>query len=216
MSWSLNEVEGLARKAARGSGLSWGLADEAGKATRWLMAANLPGADMLAGLLHQNDGKDYGALCPASTTDTWAATDGPLCPLITGAVICDHAATLADGKDITLGQTSFPMMLLPFAAGAAQLTGRSIRIAWADTEAAVGPDDALAFTNVTGALAEVVPDVRITATDAHAPAVSKPVLRCDIPEATAKTLGALAHRTYAPDTPESRLAGAGAGLTDND
>ena len=31
-----------------------------------------------------------------------------------------------------------------------------------------------------------------------------------------ETLGRLAHRTYAPATPESRLAGAGAGLTDND
>ncbi len=51
MSWSLNEIEGLARKAARGSGLSWGLAEEAGKATRWLCAAGLPGADALAGLL---------------------------------------------------------------------------------------------------------------------------------------------------------------------
>ena len=31
-----------------------------------------------------------------------------------------------------------------------------------------------------------------------------------------ETLGQLAHRTYAPATQESRLAGAGAGLTDND
>ena len=32
----------------------------------------------------------------------------------------------------------------------------------------------------------------------------------------AARLGAMAHRTYAPDTEASRLAGAGAGLTDND
>ncbi|MEL7259121.1 MAG: DUF3726 domain-containing protein, partial [Pseudomonadota bacterium] len=43
MSWSLNEVESLARKAARGAGYSWGLAEEAGKATRWTCAAGWPG-----------------------------------------------------------------------------------------------------------------------------------------------------------------------------
>ncbi|MFV1875593.1 hypothetical protein [Nioella sp.] len=33
---------------------------------------------------------------------------------------------------------------------------------------------------------------------------------------TVAALNAFAHRTYAPATEESRLAGAGAGLTDND
>ena len=48
MTWSLNEIETLSRKAARGAGLSWGLAEEAGKATRWLAAAGLPGPQVLA------------------------------------------------------------------------------------------------------------------------------------------------------------------------
>ena len=36
MSYSLNEFEALALKAARGAGLPWGLAEEAGKAVRIL------------------------------------------------------------------------------------------------------------------------------------------------------------------------------------
>ena len=40
MTWSLNEIESLAKKAARGAGLDWGLAEEAGKTTRcWVIAA---------------------------------------------------------------------------------------------------------------------------------------------------------------------------------
>ena len=31
MSWSLGEIEGLAKKATRGAGYSWGLAEEAGR-----------------------------------------------------------------------------------------------------------------------------------------------------------------------------------------
>ena len=33
MNLSLNEVDAMAKKAARGAGYSWGLAEEAGKAT---------------------------------------------------------------------------------------------------------------------------------------------------------------------------------------
>ena len=51
MTWSLNEIESLAKNATRGAGRDWGLAEEAGKATRWLCAAGWPGADLLAELL---------------------------------------------------------------------------------------------------------------------------------------------------------------------
>ena len=50
-SWSLNEIEALAKKAARGSGCSWGVAEDAGRAVRWLEARGLPGAEALGTLL---------------------------------------------------------------------------------------------------------------------------------------------------------------------
>ncbi|HBM69159.1 MAG TPA: DUF3726 domain-containing protein, partial [Rhodobacteraceae bacterium] len=36
MSYSLNELQALARKAARGSGVPWGIAEEAAMAARYL------------------------------------------------------------------------------------------------------------------------------------------------------------------------------------
>ncbi len=59
---SLNEIEALARKAARGGGMSWGLAEEAGKAVRWLSDNGFPGPWLLSKLLLQNDGKPYSEL----------------------------------------------------------------------------------------------------------------------------------------------------------
>ena len=43
MTFSLNEIEAIGKRAARGAGLPWGLAEEAGKAARWLTARGLPG-----------------------------------------------------------------------------------------------------------------------------------------------------------------------------
>ena len=44
MSHSLGEVEALARKAARGGGYSWGMAEEAGFAVRWASIDRRSGA----------------------------------------------------------------------------------------------------------------------------------------------------------------------------
>ena len=216
MSWSLNEIESLARKAARGSGLSWGLAEEAGRSTRWLCAMDLPGADCLAGLLQQNDGADYTSLCPEGSGTAWAAPGGILCPLITGAALCDRAAELACGRRITLADTAYPLLLYPHVATAADRTGAALRLSWpgvlltrkAGVSTISARDGAAAAAAVDGV------DISIAAEYPGIPV--KRAFRGDISPQTAGILKEFAHRTYAPETEESRLGGAGAGLTDND
>jgi len=95
VSWSLNEIESLAKKATRGAGRSWGLAEEAGKATRWLCAAGLPGAEALAALLERTDGTAHADLSPALSGDRWQARGGTLCPLIAGAALYLYGDNLA-------------------------------------------------------------------------------------------------------------------------
>lgn len=216
MTWSLNEIEGLSRKAARGAGLSWGLAEEVGKATRWLCAAGLPGAEALAGLLRQNDGADYETLCPLDDTGTWAAKGGALCPLISGAAICDHAKDIADGKTLELGQTSFPLFLLPYVAAAAQDNETTLTLEWPGLTVTFGAETCINQT-IPGALDhDSAAGVRITSASAGDGTPLAPVTRGDIAPEIAQILTEFAHRTYAPDTAQSRLAGAGAGLSDND
>ncbi len=216
MTWSLNEVEGLARKAARGSGLSWGLSEEAGKTARWLARKGLPGPEALAALLTLNDGKTYDTICPQATSGSWTAKSGQLCPLIAGTTICDRASDLKEGRDIDLGKTTYPMLLLPLIAGAARLSGQAIEVTWQGTSAIITPDGDIDLAEDAALFAREVDAVSVRATEAQADKVLAEHQRVDIPGDIAATLGAFAHRTYAPDTPESRLAGAGAGLTDND
>ncbi|SLN40817.1 hypothetical protein ROG8370_01700 [Roseovarius gaetbuli] len=216
MTWSLNEIEGLSRKAARGAGLSWGLAEEAGKATRWLCAAGLPGAEALAGLLRQNDGAEYETLCPLEDTGTWAAKGGALCPLISGAAICDHAKDIAEGKPLELGETSFPLLLLPYVAAAAQENETTLKLEWPGVTVTFGAETCIKQT-IAGALdLDCTKAVRIALTSAEDIPPLAPITRGDIDPEIAQVLSAFAHRTYAPDTAQSRLAGAGAGLSDND
>ncbi|AAV96423.1 DUF3726 domain-containing protein [Ruegeria pomeroyi] len=210
MSFSLNEIEATAKRATRGAGYPWGLAEEAAKATRWLAAHDLDACAELAGLLTRIDGVPLADLAPEPKGTTWVASGGTMCPLAAGAALSDRAAQLRD-TGIRLEQLARPALLMPFAALIAQQIGRPVTLRW-EGGSAVTDGVALDLSGTAPDLAawvEVSPGGQI---DAATPIRSR---ARPAPEAWV-TLNRLAHRTYAPATEESRLKGAGAGLSDND
>lgn len=194
MSWSLVEIRALALKAARGAGLSWGLAEEAGFAVRWLQARELPGVQALALYLEQCE--KHGL-------------DASKCPLQIGAGVSDGASP----EDSELGEVRTPLLLIPFIAQSLAVT--SCRLQCENLDFTIAEDGCMTSN----------PDEQLLVTEAKCKLVSggeivPPMSRASrVPESEAvhvSTLAKFAHRTYAPATEESRLAGAGAGLSDND
>ena len=216
MAFSLNEIEATCKRAARGAGLPWGLAEEAGKAARWLTARGLPGAEELAEVLARNDGKSYGDLAPVSADGVWRAPAGRLCPIVTGAALCDRAAEIAAGTEIELGTVAHPLLLAAYAAAAAKLTHTAIELSW-DGAAIVLTPDGLSTDGDPAALTTRSADsVRCRRAENAAEASPTGTPGHTVDAETWSRLSAFAHRTFAPATEASRLAGAGAGLTDND
>ncbi len=121
---SRNEVESLCTKAARGAGMSWGLAEEAGYAAGWLVTHGLDGASMLARHLRCAQGKSWPEICPVVKAGAWLAISPgqPLCPIALGATLSDHLgvdSALFNGKGLRVGEVSSPALVLPFLAMAA-------------------------------------------------------------------------------------------------
>jgi len=209
MSYALNEVEATAKKATRGAAYTWGLAEEAAKATRWLCAQGLDGCAVLAGLLRTTDRAT--AMAPMSLDGDWASESGQLCALISGASLSDCAYRLPAGA-IRMHNVIAPQLLLPFAAAAARHLGKPIAITWSDNTVIVSE---------SGLCTAEIPaiDVADVVTVETVDAASQPVPQSTraAPVAADWTyLNELAGRTYAPATEESRLKGAGSGLSDND
>lgn len=93
---ALSELRSLITKAARGAGLSWGLAEEAGWAAEWLARRGLPAADW-------------------ATIWLAARIDGATSPVEVGVVLADelvHGAA-TEGRALPDG-LSTPGYLLPF------------------------------------------------------------------------------------------------------
>ena len=212
--FSLNEIETMGKRAARGAGLSWGLAEEAGKAVRWLSVRGVPGPSMLAGLLTRNDGKSHEELTPVSAKGAWRSRSGRLCPLICGAALCDRAGEIAAGRTFELGPTAWPGLLVPFAADAAYLTGTTVGLSWLALEVAVDAENCHiegVETDLTAWNADAVRCRRIESVGT-APALS--VAGGVVDAGTWSRLAAFERRICAPATESSRIAGAGAGPAD--
>ena len=216
MTFSLNEIEAMGKRAARGAGLPWGLAEEAGKAARWLAARGFPGPEQLAEILTLNDGKSYDDLAPVSDDGEWRARLDRLCPLVCGAVLCDRAAEIASGREYELGPVSRPLLLAPYLAAAAAQAGCAIELSWDGAEIVLTPDGLSTDTSPDALTVRGTDHVRCRRADgAVAASPADPGARTVDAETWAR-LNAFALRTFAPATEASRLAGAGAGLTDND
>ena len=191
MSYSLNEVEAMARKATRGAGEDWGLAEEAGRAARWLCAQGIDGVAALTDCLARE------------------ARDGA-CPLRLGCDLSDRAAALVSGRR-RYKDVASPVLLLPFVAMAARQIALPLWVE-CDGSHAVTDGQGLAMTSPFPAHAMRV-DVLVDG-GLSAPLPRQTRARPD-PAAWAM-LCRFAHKTYAPASEASRLRGAAAGLSDTD
>lgn len=128
---SRSEIESVCRNAARGAGMSWGLAEEAGFAAGWLASCGLDGAGLLAMHLHSAQEHCWADASPVVEQGSWraAATDKALCPITLGASLSDFLCvdhTIIDGTGLRVFKVSFPGLLLPFIALVANELNTSI------------------------------------------------------------------------------------------
>lgn len=216
MSYSLNEIEAQAKRAARGAGLSWGMAEEAGRATRWLASHNLPGPALLCHLLTQNDGVPQDQIAPRMDGGAWSAFSGALCPLAAGATLNDTADQMDAGQTIKMADVSCPLLVLPFAAWAALHLKQPVRVIWQDVQIDTDGEGIWIDGAAAGIGATEAETLKCHLTLARQDPPRSPSIRGSVSSEVWARLNAFAHRTYAPATEASRILGAGAGVSDND
>jgi hypothetical protein len=213
---SLNEVESLSLKAARGAGMSWGLAEEAAHAARWLAACGWAWDRSLVALLER---REQIAAPMLTGHDIRSSREGfAICPIHAGAAMAD---LLHVDESVTLYDLLSPIWLVPFAYRRIA-EHRSVELTW------IGGVCSISVVGVVGAEALGTQDaplgwIRVELkTDISSPDVARPFTLPAIPagiQADPAAWAALeqwAARTYVPASLQSRLAGAGAGLSDND
>lgn len=204
MSYSLNEVEAMAKKATRGARYSWGMAEDASKATRWLCAHGLDGCGALAAMLQQFEDVAFADRTPAISSVEWLSKGGLLCPLITGTALADRAHAIKD-RLVIAGPVASPALLFPFVANMAASGDGVVTMDWTGGSAVTDGSDLCLEGSVESATKDAIHILR--GGQMGRPTSMSTRAR---PHSTDwDILNAFAHRTYAPATEESRLRGAG-------
>jgi hypothetical protein len=218
---SRGEIEALCAKAARGAGMAWGLAEEAGFAAGWLAVRGIDGPQALADHLSVAQGLSWQDICPTVAPGAWTARDGGmLCPVALGATLCDFStlpeAALDEGG-LVVGPVSRPVILVPFLAAMAQRLGHGVDMLWSGRRVTVAPSG-----GIEGALGDLtaLDTARLTLRPApsapeDAPEAARLAGRVGSSRDTLDRLAAMALRTTVPPSEQSR-ADAGAGSSDND
>ena len=214
---SLNEIRALATGAARGAGLPWGVAEEAGRAARWLEARGLAGLSALDGALERLSAADWRRCVPVPEGAVWRAESGEMEGLLAGMTLADRAGgplSFSGGSALVLAGVRRPLLAMPFLAGVAEVSGARLAVSLgARTPAiAIGPQSVSEACLALAGLA-FAETVRIEKSgDAAMP---PDLLRLDgsIP-VDGEVYARLAKRaalTHVPESAESRSRGAGTG-----
>ena len=213
---SLSEINALCFRAARGAGLAWGEAEEAGWAASRLSQAGLAGPALTLAWL--GDLASLGR--PAPAPDLWPALSGPQCPVRCGIALTDFAG-LPEGpgaRALTVERMAHPLLALPFVAAAAMRTGLPLRVRWPDGDVTLDTGAWTLSHDLGRATGGQASDVRIEPSGGAGPsppvAGDPPPIR-GITVTDKRALDALALMITVPATARSR-SGAGAAGGDND
>ncbi len=215
MQYSLAEIDAVSKKAARGSGFSWGLSEEAGKAVRYLCSFQLPGPQLLADYLQQIQRPEFVTGPPVFTPASWSSSLDCLCPLSSGAALADLITTFNSDRPLQLRDCASPLLMAAVTAIAITRQQRSLSFQWNTVRLTLhpqgldreGPQDEL--------LSPMVSEVLVTVVPSTGAAIGPAVLPAEVDEVSWQQLNDLAFRTYVPSSETSR-AGAGSKLSDND
>jgi len=211
MTYSVNEIASLFRKAGIGAGLPSGMAEDISRAGLWLLAHDLAGDDaVLHGISNLEPHLSM------ERADSQNIVIHRFCSALDGLSIFDLATASTSPFQARLIQIDNPMLLVGMAGIAATDYNLQITLEFSDKSSFTVEADG----SVAGDLS--VPDRDADAVLTCQPGaahqekyrdVSSTVL---VGDDTFKKLLILAAKTYVPATAASREKGAGAGLTDND
>ncbi len=199
MTPSFNELETMLRKAAIGAGWPHALAAEGAGAVRWLAER---GVDATTGFLRALHPLDTAIRCASDGRTLEAAR-----VLAAGPSALD-LARVTPGTTVTLEDIDVPLLLPGLAGLASDTCGFRIDCGGS---AAVGAGS-LALEHGFGS----APHATVIAAEAPPRRPERMSPRLEVPDALWAGFERLAARTYVPETEQSRLTGAGAGLLDND
>ena len=120
---SYSEIDTVVKRATKGVGFNWGVAEEVGKNIKLLEMFGLPGLKNLNDYFNSLKSKKFQNLTFISNHNQ---SKIPYCPIISGISFLDQGNELKELINIKIENMSYPILFLPFLSGASEVIGKKI------------------------------------------------------------------------------------------
>ena len=201
---TLSEIDTTSKRAAKGAGFSWGIAEEVGKNMRLLELFGLPGIKNLNQFLKDYKEKQFQKVTLISDTNN--ANKYPYCPIILGVNFIDQVNLLDKKINIQISNVAFPLLFLPFVSRASEMIGKRIFLKIEEKEFLLNLNQSIYSNYLKNEILKVCNTINISFIENSN----------SFNENEWKELYKLSEDTFVEETESLKISGAGAGLTDND
>ena len=200
---SFSEIDTTAKRATKGVGFAWGVAEEVGKNIRLLEMFGLPGLKNLNIYFKNIKQKEFKNLTLITKENI---SKIPYCPIIAGTSFLDQINSTNEQKEIKIENMGFPILFLPFLSRASEIIGKRIFVSIDDKDFLLNFNQSIYSNYFSGDIVEKGSSIKVKFLE-------------NINSFTEKDwqeLYKLSENTFVEETEELKKSSAGAGLTDND
>ena len=201
---TLSEIDTTSKRAAKGAGFSWGIAEEVGKNMRLLELFGLPGVKNLNKFLKDYKEKQFHKITLISEINN--ANKHPFCPIILGTNFIDQVNLLEKKINIQISNVAFPILFLPFASRASEIIGKRIFLKIEEKEFLLNLNQSIYSNYLKNEILEACNTINISFIENNN----------SFNENEWKELYKLSEDTFVEESESLKIGAAGAGLTDND
>jgi len=200
---SFSEIDTTAKRATKGVGFAWGVAEEVGKNIRLLEMFGLPGLKNLNQYFKKIKQEEFKNLTFILKENI---SKKPYCPIIAGTSFLDQINSANELDEIKIENMGFPILFLPFLSRASEVIGKRIFVTIDNKDFLLNFNQSIYSNYFSGDILEKGNSIKIKFLE-------------NINSFTEKDwqeLYKLSENTFVEETEELKKSAAGAGLTDND
>ena len=201
---SLSEIDTVSKRATRGAGFDWGIAEEVGKNIRMLEMLGIAGIKNLNHYYKIKVKKNFEKISLIDKENKSKKLE--YCPIIAGVSFLDQVRSLENLSEIKFENIAFPILFLPFVSRASEIVGRKILLTVDNRTFLLNYNTSIYSNSLNEGVTTIGNNV-----------VVKFLENLDsFTENEWKELYALSEETFVEENDSLKHGAAGAGLTDND
>ncbi|MDA9597614.1 DUF3726 domain-containing protein [Candidatus Pelagibacter sp.] len=201
---SLSEIEMVSKRSSKATGFSWGIAEEIGKNIRMLEMFGLSGIKNLNYYFKVRNVKKFEKLNLINKENKTPKAE--FCPIIAGISFLDQVRSLENFGEINFEKIAYPLLFLPFVSRASEIIGKKIKLKIDNKVFLLNFNNSIYSNSLNGGIIE----------KGNIVLVSFEENKDSFDEEEWKNLYKLSENTFVEESESLKVAGAGAGLTDND